>query len=113
MKKFQFKNLTLIILSNLFLYLGITYAPKIEKKTGQILLPLSLDFKFDGMKKKIFLYDSFGEKISDNFLLIKEIGEGWFFTEVPFADLRKLTILKTDKFLASPFDKRVIPRESF
>ena len=83
------------------------------KTSEYILLPINLNFKFSGKAKRIELYDSFGELITNKAHLIKEIGKDWFLTEIPQRELVNLTTLSTDKFLANPFNPRVLNRDKF
>jgi len=115
MKKFQVKYVAVIFLSNLFLYLGLTFKPGPNLDSLKIMLPLTLNFKFINGEQLINVYDSFGELITDKVILIKgpKSDEGWFLTEMPIGEMEKLIILKTDKFLASPFNQRAFQRDNF
>jgi hypothetical protein len=83
------------------------------KTSEYLLLPINLNFKFSGKVKRIELYGSFGELVTNKAHLIEEIEKGWFLTEIPRRELVNLTTLSTDKFLASPFNPGTKNRENF
>jgi len=113
MEKSKAKLGILIFLSNIFLYLGLNFNGDNWEK---VILPLQLNFKNETTTEKfrIKIYDSFGEFITDEAFLIQGPGDGsYFLTEISKKDISKITKIKTDKFIALPFNKGKPLSESF
>lgn len=105
------KFLIIMILSNLFLFLGVKYS----SSTLKILLPLNLSFKISE-KIGVKIFDDFGVLLTNKAFIIPNPHnkrEGFFMVEIPQEELSKITRIKADKFVATPFKEGMISREDF